>query len=45
MLAKKLLYSAAFAVAIGFIAGCQHSPTAEQVAEVHAMAEEALTHC
>ena len=42
MLAKKLLYSAAFVVAIGFIAGCQHSPTAEQVAEVHAMAEEAL---
>ena len=42
MLAKKLLYSVAFAVAIGFIAGCQSSPTAEQVAEVHALAEEAL---
>ena len=42
MLAKKLLYSVAFAVAIGFIAGCQSSPTAEQLAEVHALAEEAL---
>lgn len=42
MLAKKLLFSAAFALAIGATAGCQHSPTAEELAEVRAMAEEAL---
>lgn len=42
MLAKKLLYPAAFALAIGVTAGCQHSPSAEELAEVRAMAEEAL---
>lgn len=42
MLAKKLLFSAVFALAIGVTAGCQSSPSHADLAEVRAMAEEAL---
>ena len=47
MLAKKLLYPAAFALAIGFTTGCQITPTVveapvDPIPELRAIAEEAL---
>ena len=45
MLAKKLLYPAVFALAVGFATGCQVTPVeppADPIAELRAVAEEAL---
>lgn len=46
MLAKKLLYSAACALAIGFTTGCQITPApvapVDPIPELRAIAEEAL---
>ena len=46
MLAKKLLYPAAFALAVGFTTGCQVTPAPEPppdpIAELRAVAEEAM---
>ena len=46
MLAKKLLYPAAFALAVGFATGCQVTPPVDPppdpIAELRAVAEEAL---
>lgn len=46
MLAKKLLYPAAFALAVGVTTGCQITPPPEPppdpIAELRAVAEEAL---